>query len=100
MTIVNAIRLAHTEHVVYFLLTAYVETLDHHDSVRSSLPAPVKRLPMAGKIDVVERLRALRDAAVAHAQSACNVRVVIQEAVEVFSAAVQRLRTLQTGAAV
>jgi hypothetical protein len=95
VTIIDAIRLAHTEHIVYFLLTAYVETLEHYDSVRSSLPARVKRLPMAGKKDVVERLRALRDARVTRAQRATKVRAVIQEACEVFSAGLERLSTLQ-----
>ena len=40
----DAIKLAQTEHVVYFLLAAYVETLDFYDSI----PARAKRLPMAG----------------------------------------------------
>ena len=95
MQLTDALKLAQTEHVVYFLLAAYVETLDFYDPARSSVPAHVKRLPMAGRADVVERLRALRDALRAHRQAGGKQRAVIQEAVDVFSAACQRLRTLR-----
>ena len=89
MKITEAIRIADTEHVVYFLLTAYVETLDYYDPLRSSLPEHVKRLPVTGISDVSERLRALHTAIEQYAQS--KVRPLIQEAVDVFSAALQRL---------
>jgi hypothetical protein len=92
----DAIRLATTEHVIYFLLTAYVETLDYYDPPRSSIPARAKRLPMAGKADVLERLHALLDARKAQTRSGSIERVVIEEAVDVFSAALQQLTALQT----
>ena len=90
----DAIKLATTEHAVYFLLTAYVETLDYYDPPRSSIPARAKRLPMAGKADVLERLHVLRNARKAHTQSGSIARAVIEEAVDVFSAALQRLTAL------
>jgi hypothetical protein len=71
-----------------------VETLHHHDSLQRALPADVKRLPMAGRTDVMKRLRALRDAAFAHAHGASTARTIIHEAVEVFTAAWRRLRVL------
>lgn len=93
MNITEAIRIADTEHVVYFLLAAYVETLDYYDPLRSSVPEQVKRLPVAGISDVSKRLRALRTSIEQYAQS--NARLLIEEAVEVFSAALQRLKVLQ-----
>ncbi|MGZ5094423.1 MAG: hypothetical protein ACXWCY_20470 [Burkholderiales bacterium] len=93
MKITEAIKTADTEHVVYFLLTAYVETLDYYDPLRSCLPEHVKRLPMTGMSDVSERLRALRTAIGKYAQS--QARLLIEEVVEVFGAALQRLRALQ-----
>ncbi len=92
----DAITLAQTEHAVYFLLTAYVETLDYYDPPRSSIPARAKELPMAGKADVLERLHILRNACKAHTQSEPIARTVIEEAVDVFSTAIQRLTALQT----
>ena len=93
MNITDAITKADTEHVVYFLLTAYVETLHYYDPLRSSLPEHVKRLPMAGISDVSKRLRALRNYIKHYAHS--QARVLIDEVLEVFSAAVTRLKTLQ-----
>ena len=94
MSITGAIRRASTEHVVYFLLSAYVETLHHYDSVWRALPERVKRLPMAGKADVLERVSALGEAAIAHARSACSVQTMIREVAEVFCAALHRLQVL------
>jgi hypothetical protein len=93
LKITDAITTADTEHVVYFLLTAYVETLHYYDPLRSSLPEHVKRLPMAGISDVADRLRALRGSIERYAQS--QARLLIEEVLEVFSAALQRLKALQ-----
>ncbi len=49
--ITDALKQAQTEHVVYFLLTAYVETLAYSGS-RYGIPDNVKRLPIDGKTDV------------------------------------------------
>lgn len=93
MKITEAIKTADTEHVVYFLVTAYVETLHYYDPLRSSLPEDVKRLPMAGISDVSDRLRAVRGAIEQYAQS--QARLLIEEVVEVFSTALQRLSAMQ-----
>lgn len=96
MKIIEAIGTADNEHVVYFLLSAYIETLDYYDPLRSSLPEDVKRLPVAGMSDVVGRLRALRSTIEQYAQS--HVRPLIAEVLEVFSASLQRLSVMQRGA--
>ena len=95
MVLTEAIRTAKTEHVVYFLLAAYVETLDYFDPLRSSLPESVKKLPIDGKADVVERLRALRAVAYEHAHGETRSRLLLDEAADVFTSASQRLRALQ-----
>ena len=82
LKITEAIKTADTEHVVYFLLTAYVETLDYYDPLRSSLPEHVKRLPMMGISDISDRLRAVRGAIEQYAKS--QARLLIEEVVEVF----------------
>jgi hypothetical protein len=48
---------------------------------------------MAGISDVAERLRALRGSIEQYAQS--QARLLIEEVLEVFSAALQRLKALQ-----
>lgn len=90
MKIIEAIGTADNEHVVYFLLTAYVETLDYYDPLRSCLPEHVKSLPIVGISDVAARLRTLRRVIAQYARS--QVRLLLQEALEVFRAALRRLR--------
>ena len=93
--ITDAIQIAQTEHVIYFLLTAYVETLGYYDPPRSSLPPHVNRLPIVGTCDVTERLSALRETLDSNVQDSSDVRALIQEAVDVFDTASQRLRILE-----
>ena len=93
MKITKAIRIADTEHVVYFLLGAYVETLEYYDPLRSLLPQQLRRLPMAGISDISERLLAL--CALVRQYADPTARLLLKEAVEIFSTALQRLRTLQ-----
>ena len=95
MVLTEAIKSARTEHVVYFLLAAYVETLDYFDPLRSSLPQSVKKLPIEGLADVVERLGAVRAAILERTPCETRARLLFMEAVDVFTAASQRLRTLQ-----
>ena len=91
MMIIEAIETEKTNHVVYFLLAAYVETLGFYDSNRSGLPARVKNLPVRGRADVRERLRALRGLVAHSTGCARDVRRVVEEAVEVFATAASRL---------
>jgi hypothetical protein len=92
--ITDAIRQAQTDHVVYFLLTAYVESLGWFDPPKSAFPADVTRLPVAGLSDVVQRLNALRDALQAYVLEPSRIRSVAEEAIDIFSAASQRLKSL------
>jgi hypothetical protein len=100
MMIIDAIKNAETEHVVFFLLTAYLEAVDYLDS-RFGLPAPVKRLPVSHRNDVRNRARVLHRAL--NAAGAAEGRALIEEAAGVFNAAWQRLailgRALKAGGA-
>ena len=94
MKITDAITTAGTEHVVYFLLTAYAETLDYYDPLRSRVPANVKRLPLKGASDVAERSRTLYRIIERTAEP--QTRALLEEALDVFSAAAKRLTSLQS----
>jgi hypothetical protein len=94
VTITDALKQAQTNHVVYFLLTAYVESLGWYDPPRSWLPGDVMRLPVKGITDVIKRLDALRRVLRARMHEASRVREVLEEAVEIFSTASQRLTSL------
>jgi len=59
MMIIDAIDSAPTEHAVYFLVSAYLESL-HHFHRSSGLPEAVVTLPVAGPADLNARLTALR----------------------------------------
>jgi len=86
MMIVDAISSAPSAHAVYFLVTAYIESLHHY---RSSLgiPQEIISLPVSGVGDLESRLTALR----------LNVNVPLEAVVPasemsaVLATAVQRL---------
>jgi hypothetical protein len=94
LLIADAIKTAQTEHVVYFLLTAYVEMLGYYDPPRSALPPRVQRLPVAGIRDVSDRLRGLRETLDSNVRNSPDVRVILHEAVDLFDTAQRRLRAL------
>lgn len=89
--ITDAIKSAETKPVVYFLLTAYVETLGVKNAY--GIPEKVKRLPISNEADVKKRSDVMHD--VLHAPSPDpHVVAVIEETVEVFDAASEQLEKL------
>ena len=93
----NAFKSAQNEHIVYFLLTSYLAACSSDDHA-SALPAQVKRFPIAGRSDVDQRLRALTDALSGAAVAGARTSRLYKEAVNVFSAASERIATLQGAA--
>ena len=92
MIIIDALKLATTEHVVYFLLTAYVETVEHSGPSARALPKEARRMPVRDASDVVRRLRVLQ---VKRSSFKVPREVrLIDEVVSAFSAAADRLRAL------
>lgn len=64
MMIVDAIRSAGTQHAVYFLVTAYIESLRHFEG-SCGVPRDALELPLAGREDLEERVRKLHQDATA-----------------------------------
>lgn len=88
----EAIRDAQTEQAVYFLLTAYIETLGYSDTY--GISEKVKRLPIGSKTDVRNRLGVMRNALHAPAATEPAVRRILEEATDVFGTAFRHLRKL------
>jgi len=94
MTITDVIAEAGNEHEIYFLLTAYMESVRFGDKF-GLLPEHITRLPLSGLADVTRRfddLRTERD----HATVRSNDRtsVFISEALDVVGTARERLTWL------
>src|SRR3954452_23739215 len=89
--ITDAISLARNEHVLFFLLTSYVEARVYQG--RFDVPEGVKVLPLQNEPDLDVRMAALRDSTLAPARAAYDSRCV-HEALTVFTAAKERLTAL------
>lgn len=88
MTITEAIRTAQTKHALYFLLTAYVETL----AFAESIPEKVRSLPIRGRGDVEQRGQVMYD--LLQAPTTELVAPKLEEAANVFSLASKQLEKL------
>jgi hypothetical protein len=93
MIIVDAISSAPTEHAVYFLVTAYIESLCHFEC-STGVPQPVLRLPIAGPADLAARLNTLEN----NVNVPLEAVVPVSEVAGVLASAVNRIGSL-TGAA-
>src|SRR5262245_53689021 len=93
MKIADAIRAAESEHVVLFLLTAYLESLSVFGDTPGSIPASVRHLPLVGKSDVEDRIALLR--ALVHAGAASHEQAGHEETLDVLVAASKQLHLMQ-----
>src|SRR5690348_7336878 len=91
--ITHALELAQSEHVIHFLLSSYVETLDHYGSTRSLFPPDVRHLPLGGKLDIQKRLSVVRT--LLEAQRRTDQREIVAEAVQIFTLALRRWSVLE-----
>lgn len=97
MPIRDAIQELNTEHEIFFLLTAYIETQCFCDKL-SLLPWQMRALPLAGFNDVEARIDGLRLQLREMASEAdLRARAIIEETIEVFGTALRRLLFLQGG---
>jgi hypothetical protein len=89
----DAIERASNEQEIFFLLTAYVETVRNGDQT-NLLPWQVRDLPLAGSDDLKARIYGLQlrgmPPDVDH-----GIRLVVEEAIEVFRTALRRHAFLQ-----
>ena len=98
MMIGEAIVKASNEYEIYFLLTSYIETAQYCSRL-NKLPGYLLHLPITGMADVRMRLDGLSLEFDRLSQSTGHEqRVRIGEAVEIFAAALSRLRRLDQGA--
>ena len=92
--IADYIRQAKTEYEIYFLLTAYIQTVRFCDKMES-MPEQMAALPLSGKADLQARFNGLIvDLDVASKRLDDNACVVIKEALVVLSTALNRLWTI------
>lgn len=95
MIIANIIRDLHTEHEIYFFVTAYIEAVRYCDKF-AFLPARMTDLPLQGKEDLQTRFEQLivelDKASRRLDDKAC---VVLKEALSVLGTALTCLRLLQ-----
>src|SRR4051794_31597721 len=91
MTLHDAIRNATNEHTVYFLLTAYVDTLQFG----KALPDALTALPIRSLEDVQSRLEKLVTEFEAELRTLDQHKsFVVLESIEIFDMAAVRLRRL------
>lgn len=86
MMIVDAIHSASSGHAVYFLVTAYIESL-HHYRTSHGIPEEVITLPVTGVDDLQARLDALRH----NSNVSPDAVVPTSEVSRVLATAVERL---------
>ena len=94
MMILEAINSATNEHAVFFLVTAYIESL-HHFHRSLGIPQAVISLPVAGVADLEERLSALRNNI---NEPAAGV-VPVSEVSQVLASALERLGSCRSPSA-
>ncbi|HUO43772.1 MAG TPA: hypothetical protein VMT94_02525 [Burkholderiales bacterium] len=94
MMIADIIRKSETQSEIYFLLTSYLEALQF-SGAGTGIPQPLLDLPLRGKTDMKARFEKLvieLDSASRRLDDeAC---LAIKEALHIFGAALNRLRTL------
>jgi hypothetical protein len=90
LIIIDAIRRARTEYVVHFLLSAWLETLQHTGRARA-FPAGVT-LPIRDSRDVGHRLRRIRRKLAHDADTPPQSRRVLEDAARAFAVAWDRLK--------
>ena len=95
MLISDVVRDANTEHEIYFLITAYVESVRFADKL-GLLPEPMTKLPLAGGRDLQERFTLLMsELDTASKELNDKTCAAIKEALQVFGAGIARLQFIE-----
>jgi len=88
----DAIERAGSEHEIFLLLAAYVETVSHGDHL-NRLPWQVRDLPLAGSDDLKGRIHGLQVRGTV-SDVDHGIRLVVEETIDVFRTALRRLAFL------
>src|SRR5215210_2972688 len=94
MMIVDALSSAPTQHAVYFLVTAYIESLRHFEAA-VAVPKAVLHLPISGRDDLASRLAVLQN----NINRPLEAVVPVSEIASVLTCALTRLTRLNGVAA-
>ena len=95
MIMANIIRQLHTEHEIYFFLTAYIQAVRYCDKL-AFLPRQMSDLPLKGREDLQARFEQLLvELDKASRRLDDNACVVIKEALAVVGTSLTCLRLLQ-----
>jgi len=92
--IIQALLRARTELIVYFLLSSWLDSLEHDGSARA-IPRAAKQLPVRGERDVRRRLAVVREKLDARSPSAPADLRALEEAAAALGVACAQLRELQ-----
>ena len=93
MSIIRALLLARTEYIVYFLLSSWLDALEHNGRARA-IPAEAKKLPIRGAGDVRRRVSLVREQLDQRpANASFDVRE-LESAAAALSVACEQLREL------
>jgi hypothetical protein len=94
MIIVDALSSASTQYAVYFLVTAYIESLRHFEP-SVAVPKALLHLPLSGRDDLAGRLATLQN----NINVPLEAVMPVSEIAGVLASAVARLAALETAAA-
>ncbi len=97
MKVCKAMREAKSEHVVFFLTTAYIEALQHAKCA-AALPVHLTTLPIGGVQDLKRRRDVLQALIAMYYPEQHGAGSEMEEAHAVFDTALQRLRVLNAHA--
>lgn len=89
----DVVREAKSEQEIYFLLNSYVEAVRFGDQL-NIVPPSVKTLPLRGESQVRAQYQQLVELDKASRNTNDNACLVIKEALPIFSAALERLESL------
>jgi len=91
--IIQALRAARSAYVVYFLLSAWLEALEHNGRARH-LPLDVTRWPVRDGNDVYDRMRSVRQRLASGADTRPESVRALQDAAAALAVACDKLREL------
>jgi hypothetical protein len=93
LSIIRAILLARTEYIVYFLLSSWLEAVEHDGRARA-IPTEAKRLPLRGAGDVRQRMSLVREHLDRDTASTPLALRELESAAAALSVACEQLREL------
>ena len=95
MFIVQALVHARTQYIVYFMLSAWLESAEHNGAARA-LPLDAKALPLRGATDIERRFALVRQELCSRSHTHATDVHALEDAVAAFAVACEKLRELSS----